>query len=889
MNVSAEDLDVIARALQIVASLKRAGKPKRARFAAGGEAEGEGDAEGDGEGAQTEGGDPSGGDPAAGDSPDSGEGGGPASGGPDPSGAQSDAGAQQQDGQQQEADPAGAAQAAAAAAAAATQDDTTQAPGVSAAGALGGYSNVSRDNRAGGFGFGDFSGGFGSHATTVGDEPTEPGNVVSGARGGFGISGAGLSGAGIPGATGGLAGFDNFGAQTGAGVGPSTAGFGSGARGVGFDPNEGVGAGLPEGYGVAPGYGAGAGKAASVTDDGVMDPAGHVNLNIPVGDLVERGGKPTSDDLPSANPGRNGWAGPGATSDIGPWGNNRDNVVGRGYALSDAMVNAGLGPPTRAGVAAVLGNLGFESGGNQNSPTGVNWGANNPAGGNYGAVGAAGWRGDRAEALAGKMGFDSPRQEGFKSALDTSANTQLGHVADEIANPSKAGLSPAAMSQLAGLMTATGRVNQTTREFMEGYEKPSKTDQAKSLGARQELARGFLDAMNKAEMDYGLATWNAGHGAPVAGGLAYGQTGAGVFSGPNPASSPNLAAGVGRGQSPAQADIGQERAAAAAAAQATPGLPQGELSGPAVDAVNTAAAAQAAANLGAALAAGRVEEPGDPIGANPFGDLSPMGGRPSARANDLNIDMGYGSLVSNNPAMQGVATGYAGMGMKTDYPGAITSELVGFDNLGATLGGLTGPSIVDTARQEMIAYNDSRRAAQPGISPGSLTTTGPMVENVQMPPGRVTNAVGKIGAGLVAGAVPGLGLANLASGLLGGPTVGKALGSFFGGQDLALNGAVTGRNAQTGLASSGSTGGGERMVVDTRDPLLDQKPAQAEATIGYAPDNKTAADLAYEAAMAFRPAGVRVGTKPKPYLTAGLVPSQPSATQQLYANLGIPS
>lgn len=621
-----------------------------------------------------------------------------------------------------------------------------------------------------GAGYGDL--GLGA-AATVGAKDT-----------GTGITGLGAIGQGHLDSPG----FDNFGAAMDRGVGASFTGLGSG-----YD--------LGASAGVAPGYGAGvAGAPAAPGSLGTYAEDKSVNLDVPIGDLV---GRPAAERDPwngvaSANPNRGGWAAPGATSDLGPWGGEKpaasysngitsSQSPGAAMGTLDAFQSAVPGV-TPAGVAGMLGNFAGRESPSRSAPQGVDWGAYNPADSGMPAYGAAQMRGARADSMAQSMGFGSAADPGFAEALGSAKNAQIGYMGSELTS------NPAYAASLAAMTNPAIDPTAVAAAITANYERPAKAAAAKAKANVEAEALNAYNNIAAAQYAYDRAAARAASAPAVAGGMAYNAPpGLGVFQG---APAPNAAAAI------------------ASAIGMTPGP------------VGTPAVAPAS-----------VEDPGQPI-AGAFGAVSPFGaaamptgrtsiaGSPVDVAGTLAKAHGWGSFGATPLADDPNGLGFApksvgsvgvsptGMGLPdlSSVPGAKVSSLPGFDNFGVDMMG--------------------------GYTPSFATKPDPAVQQVQAPPAAVQKAAAvaaKVGLSAV---VPGLGVASLLSGMLGGPTLGSLFSAATKDPVANANRAMA---IQSGFADSAGSGGNTGVPPATApaapaEPTTPAPPASAAPATRVFPD-----------------------------------------------------
>lgn len=685
-------------------------------------------------------------------------------------------------------------------------------PSTSAADALGGagYGDIGSPSDRG-VGFGDF--GAAPASDTVGGlgAPSGLGSIDSGVDtpGRSGFSGLSAIGVGLDG----VAGFDNFGGVLGAGVGPSlTSG----------------------GYSPSPGY------SDIAPGDRDLSPMG--GMTVP-GGLGRSGPGVGADvgDMPSANPGRGGWAAPGATSDAGPWGSppaaSYSNAITQSHSPGAVMgtldaVQSAIPGATVSGVAGLLGNFAGRESPSSTAPQGINWGAYNPNDVGQPAFGAAQHRAayDRATGLAKALGFDSYTDPGFVEALATAKNAQLGYMGSEITGGRGYGATLAAMTNPAL------SPDQVAEVVTSNYEKPAKSAAAKAKGSVEQAALNAYNNIVANQAAYSDAAAAAPAPGSVPGGMNYNATGLGVFSGPTPGAPAAVASNFSGPPAAAAPAAAQAAISNAIGVQTEPAGPYGALSPSQVEPpgakIGGPLGTTARDALGSFASIGATPAGFDNFGAAPLAD-DPMG---------VGVTPGskLGS-VTTGPAGTGVAAfgGLSALGAKVD-------AVPGFDNFGVDIGAGMVPSIADKP--------------------------DPSVEQVRGMPALAEKAAGRLGTAALSAAIPGLGLASLASGLLGGPTIGSL--ASMATKDKIGNARAADAIQSGYLGAMGGDGGRALSQANVARPAeIAAAPAVQQAAPSYG--GKTPAQLAYEASIAARGAGAVPVSTPGRVVRTGLVRAAP--------------
>lgn len=162
---------------------------------------------------------------------------------------------------------------------------------------------------------------------------------------------------------------------------------------------------------------------------------------------------------------------------------NESNAFGEpGQGLTESYRQEGekYGIPAQ-NMGVVMGNAGYESGGNQYGSTGLDPEAYNPAGGGMGALGLFGYRGDRQSSLM---------DDGTNSLAPLN---QVDHALREIQdNPQYAGLYDA-------LQDPGVSIPSLTKNFVHSFERPGAEAEANTIADRTQLAKAWANALSSGQ------------------------------------------------------------------------------------------------------------------------------------------------------------------------------------------------------------------------------------------------------------------------------------------------------------------------------------------------------------------------------------------------------
>lgn len=539
-----------------------------------------------------------------------------------------------------------------------------------------------------------------------------------------------------------------------------------------------------------------------------------------------------------------------APTGIGSIGNiNRpDGVQGLSAALDGAFAKEGLAQPSVQGKSAVLGNLSWESGGNSNmqsgvdASTGINWG---PApNGLSSAVGAAQWLGPRAADLAKGMGYENYKAPEFRSALAANPMAQIDYIAREIAGnatPGAVGIPGISASQLERVLSSPVPVRDATSAYERAFERSGARS---SDNSRTALADRFASGIRAGDRNLqGIL-----QGAKTLGGVTGIPAGLGYQDAFTPSVAPTLAA-------PDRFN----------------GPPIAPAAAPAIAAIDRAIGTRAAPTP-SAVAPSVVEAPGPPI-SSPFGNLP---GRSVFASAPPGAPAGRTGLASVAPAPSPAPAAPAA---RAPAPVAATPVTVA----------PAAPATVATA-PATVAPASPTTTSQPPMT-GRMADAGDRDRrDVKVEVPGVVAGAGRMAASTLAGSVvPGLGLASLASGLLGGPTLGSVLGGLA--KDPKANSAAA-EAFQNGFQHNGGEGQGTIRLPEAAPQQEAPSSGLAEA-LAAATSGKTPAQLAYEASVASR--GGNTGYRPAPgpqVVNSGLIapkaPAPSDYVRALYAMQGLP-